>query len=132
MKRSGRRSAAELNVVTQFPLSLRPEPPPELSKDESEIWRVTVDALKENHFSPAQHPLLQSYCCSVVRVLRLNDELRHVDLKADFDRFISLHKLNIAEAMHALKLAGKLRLFQRYRREPNATHGPYPWDIRPD
>jgi hypothetical protein len=132
MKRSGRRSAAELNVVTQFPLSLRPEPPRELSKEEIEIWRVTVAALKENHFSPAQHPLLQSYCCSVVRVLRLADALRHTDLKDDLRRFTTLHKLHVAEAMHALKLAGKLRLFQRYRREPNAAVGPYPWDIRPD
>jgi hypothetical protein len=57
----GRTSAAELAVVPISALQ-RPEPPEELSPEEAEAWRQTVDGMRADWFGVETHPLLRCYC----------------------------------------------------------------------
>ena len=75
----GRKSAASLSIVPVTGIQ-RPEPPPELSAEESAVWTATTRAMKPDWFGPETRPILAAYCLHLVTAnmvaQRLNDHDR--------------------------------------------------------
>ena len=61
MKQRGRKSAAELSVVTSVP-GQRPEPPANLTEQQAEVWRMVTSTKPHDWFTKDTHKLLVSYC----------------------------------------------------------------------
>jgi hypothetical protein len=67
MVQRGRKSAAASNVVVIDAAQIKPAPPKHLTAGQTEIWKITVDAMKAGAFPAATHPLLETYCMRVSR-----------------------------------------------------------------
>jgi phage terminase small subunit len=70
-----RRSAADLAVVRPVSGFTRLRPPPELGKDEQQVWVEIVTACDQSHFQRSDGPLLVRYCQNVVLARRAAAEL---------------------------------------------------------
>ena len=131
MKR-GRRSSAELGIVTGFPQ--RPEPPEELTADQAQIWRTAVGAFRPDWFGPENWPLLVQYCRHVAISNVIARQIHAIDIDADFNRFGRLAGLQGRESSMIVSLARQLRMtIQSSRdsriskRDPGAGR-PRPWE----
>jgi phage terminase small subunit len=128
----GRKSAAELAVV---PISAvqRPEPPEELSAEEAEVWRLTVEGMRADWFGPEVRPLLRAYCTQTALALFLAQELRALAVgDKSFGRLAGMH----ARATKTMAmLATKMRLTPRSNRESTrdgrdpSGGRPRPWEF---
>jgi hypothetical protein len=127
----GRKSAAELAVV---PISAvrRPEPPEELSPEEAEVWRQTVDGMRADWFGVETHPLLRCYCTQAATAEFLAIALRTTDVgDKSYGRLLALHR---GATKIMLSLATKLRITpqsnrmsSRDGRDPTGGR-PKPWE----
>jgi hypothetical protein len=127
----GRKSAAELAVV---PISAvrRPEPPEELSPEEAEVWRQTVDGMRADWFGVETHPLLLCYCTQAATAEFLAIALRTTDVgDKSYGRLLALHR---GATKIMLSLATKLRITpqsnrmsSRDGRDPTGGR-PKPWE----
>jgi P27 family predicted phage terminase small subunit len=70
-----RRSAADLAVVRPDDGFARLRPPPDLGKDEKDVWRQIVLTCDQAHFQQSDAPLLVRYCENVVLARRAADAL---------------------------------------------------------
>ena len=77
----GRKSAASLSIVPVTGIQ-RPEPPPELSAEESAVWTATTRAMKPDWFGPETRPILAAYCLHVVTANRVAQRLRTTTIDA--------------------------------------------------
>jgi hypothetical protein len=66
MTQRGRKSAAHLAIVAPIPTG-RPQPPPDLTEEQSEVWRSTAAALPPDWFARETLPVLAQYCRHVCR-----------------------------------------------------------------
>lgn len=61
----GRKSPESLSVVVSLPgqvPGVRPDPPADLPADQAETWRVTVERMPADWFTPELFPLLRQLC----------------------------------------------------------------------
>ncbi len=128
----GRKSAAELAVV---PISAvqRPDPPPEFSPEEREVWELTVRGMRADWFSPETHPLLRAYCVEAAMAEHWERALRATGGPGDrkFGQLAGLHR---SATKTMAMLATRLRLTPRSNRASSRdgrdpTGGfPRPWE----
>src|SRR5262249_20339041 len=71
----------------------RPEPPPELSAEESAEWTATTRAMKPDWFGPETRPILAAYCLHVVTANMVAQRLRTTTIDApDFRQLAAMHR----------------------------------------
>jgi hypothetical protein len=141
----GRKSAAELGVKISALSVRRPDPPKELSPEESKTWKAVTGTKPGDWFRSDTYPLLISYCKHV-------ENAKHVDhlietfnfdgIKNDFDLWPCLDKLLRArdrESRALVNLARSMRLSQQSiilprgagRGTSNTANIRMPHEIRP-
>lgn len=111
-----RKSSASLSVVT--PEFGRPEPSPDLTAEESEVWRSVVATKPADWFTRDMHPLLVAYCQGVVVARRVAYEVNDFNpdwLKEDegLKRYDRLTKMQERQARLVANLATRMRLTQQ-------------------
>ncbi len=122
----GRKSSAELSVVKpQF--GTRPDPPDDLNKMQTEIWRATVDSEAAGFFPTAALRMMLKDYCRHREAVETTSALINV-FKADWiksaegaKRYHSLLKIRDMEARAAADKATKLRLTNQSRYTPQAA-----------
>lgn len=150
MQQHGRKSAASLAVVTAEGLAeiRRPEPPQELTDEQSHEWRSVVNRLPAEWFPRETHGMLAQYCRHIVAARRvaqmietLEDELAKAaedgTSKADIllqsaktmDRLL---KMQEREGRAISSLATRMRISQqstldRERKKPTKS-AKRPWE----
>lgn len=151
MESRGRKSAADLAVVTAEGLAAirRPEPPQELTDEEAHEWRSIVNRLPADWFPRETHGMLAQYCrhviasCRVAQMIRsLEEELAKESEKGEklpaqimleavkaFDR---LYKMQEREGRAMSSLATRMRISQqstldREKRKP-VKPSKKPWE----
>ena len=144
MATRGRKSAASAEVsVIAGTFGQRPEPLPELSDEEAEIWRATVASEAADFFTTAAlRGMLADYCrhrASADKVSEVINVFKADWLKNDegAKRYHSLLKMRDLETRAAADKATKLRLTNQSRYTPqaastaakNAAKGFKPWEM---
>jgi hypothetical protein len=94
----------------------RPEPPPELSRDEAMIWERIVSRMPANWFGDDNRHLLHSLCCCVSQARRMEAALRQID---PADRGFTL----LLQA-YQKQLGQMTSLSTRLRLTPQSRHTP--------
>jgi|SRR5215468_7803832 len=126
----GRKSATSLSIVPVTGIQ-RPEPPPEFTPEEAEVWRATTRAMKPNWFGPETHSMLSAYCFHVVAAKELAAQLRTATtVGPEYRQLLALHR---AETKMMLSIATKLRRTPRANRyagdgRDGGRHFPRPWE----
>jgi hypothetical protein len=130
----GRKSAESLSVVVSLPAGgqvpgVRPDPPDDLPPDQAETWRVTVQRMPADWFTPELFPLLRQLCRHVSyseEVGRKKEDLsgwlraKGDDITVDeeagaHDRFDDLTKIHEREGRAISSLMTRLRLTPQSR-----------------
>jgi len=100
----GRKSAASLSIVPVTGIQ-RPEPPPELSAEESAVWTATTRAMKPDWFGPETHPILAAYCLHLVTANMVAQRLRTTTIDApDFRQLAAMHRSETKTVLSILRL----------------------------
>jgi len=143
MAKPGRKSLAELSVVpVSFGADRRPEPTPELTEKQAEIWRAVVESEPPNYFnSEALRGLLADYCRHRESANMISEVIEQ--FKAEWlrnaegsKRYRALLQMRDSETRACANLATKLRLTNQSRYTPmaaataarNSGGGSKPWD----
>jgi hypothetical protein len=115
----GRKSTASLAIVPGRP-GLRPDPPTELTAEESAEWYHVVERMPAGHFTRETWPLLADYCRFAVNArwvgqgmadMRARSAYNPAYLK-DLQKMMDLQKQNSSQMS---SLATKLRLTPQTR-----------------
>lgn len=126
MAERGRRSAASLSVIAGT-IDGRPNPPADLSKDQSVVWERTVANEAADTFrTAALQQLLKEYCRHVISAKKLASLIETVeglpnlsgDDVEDYDRLL---KMRDRETKAIGDKATKLRLTNQSRYTPQAA-----------
>jgi len=141
MKKRGRKSAAELSIITVAVDGYRPEPPTDLRDSEIQIWRNIVSSVPGGWFNRSNEPLLTAYCRHVAtsdRLAKLVDEIlpsRELNVLKRWDKLLGMRQ---RESKAALSLARAMRLTQQAQMHPRTagrampdSSGPKLWDRKP-
>lgn len=131
----GRTPASELALATQNVTSLpeRPRAPEDLTAEQQEIWRETVEAMPPNWFRPETHQSLSHYCVHVAEgryIAGLIEEMKgNPDLEVEkYDR---LCKMQERESRAAELKARSLRLTLQStydKSKKKGSPGKKPWE----
>lgn len=135
MEGRGRKSTASLTVVSSNPTQAlkRPEPPSDLTTEQSEEWVAVVNRLPADWFPRETHPVLVSYVRHIVagrHVAQLIAKLEKADA-VDLDEYDKLLKLQERETRAVTACARSMRLTQQTTYLPTKKKpGPVdnPWD----
>lgn len=124
----GRKSRAELSVITNLEVVRRPKPPAELTDEQAIVWQAVVDANDADHFAADTEPLLVRYCQHIVTGRRIEQLKRSVEdaKELDVNQYDQLTRMAERESRIIASLAVKLRLSQsatddRRKRKPPPT-----------
>lgn len=140
MPRTGRISAAAAAVVNANFGTKRPDPPPELTERQREIWRITTAAEPAEFFTPgAVLAMLADYCAhreAAEKLTAMIDafEAEWMATREGLARYHALLKMRELETRGAAHLATKLRLTNQSRFRPEKPDrmkhkaGPMPWE----
>src|SRR5262249_48346457 len=115
-----RHPAAEFTVVPQLPGTGRPEPPPELTAREQELWKDIVGSMPPHWFLPHIQPLLRQLIVHIIDAEFLTAQVRQIwattapiHFNERFDRQLqqqlALEGKIIAELSHKLRLTPAAR-----------------------
>ena len=137
MLNPGRASTAELSTVSIATIETtdRPDPPTELTQEQSRIWVATVSRLPSDWFPKETHELLAQYCCYVVSAKRLSSLISEEEAKdsEEFDpRGVDLLlKMREREVRSMSSLATRMRITQQTTNDKSKKKGsslPKPWE----
>ena len=78
----GRKSAAELSVVSVEPRRAATNPPPELSDAQAAVWRDAVGSMRGDRLTRGAYPILVAYCRHVCRARMLESLIAAFSLEA--------------------------------------------------
>lgn len=134
MEGRGRKSVASLTVVSSNISALkRPEPPSDLTDEQSGEWVAVVNRLPADWFPRETHPVLVSYVRHIVagrHVAQLISKLEK-STEVDIDEYDKLLKLQERETRAITACARSMRLTQQTTYLPTKKKpGPVvnPWD----
>jgi hypothetical protein len=119
MAKYGRKSAAELSVVTSLD-ARRPPPPDELTEEQKGEWRSATGAMPPGWFTRESFPVLAAYCRHVCRSRWLATKIdEHAERFLKVDGGVQLLDKMLAmaerESRAVLALARSMRLTQQAR-----------------
>ena len=131
----GPKSTVSLTVVAgKFREIRRPEPPAELSDEQSVEWRTVVDRLEPDHFPAETHAMLAQYCRHVVSARRVSQIIASLEKDPEFDSNAYFKALKAAdvEGRAMSNMATRLRFTQLSVVPHGRAHVPRqekkPWD----
>lgn len=117
MESRGRKSAAELAVVTADGLAAirRPDPPPDLTDEQAHEWRSIVNRLPAEWFPRETHGMLAQYCRHVVAARRIAQLIAEFERREDFsiEEYDRLLKMQEREGRAISSLATRMRISQQ-------------------
>lgn len=123
MQQRGRKSAASLSVVAGT-IDGRPKPPPDLNKEQSEIWnRVVASEAADLFKTAAVQRLLCDFCrhSSAVEILTAVCDQALLDPPPKLSDLDRLLKMRERETRAAMSIATKLRLTNQSRYQPSTA-----------
>lgn len=131
----GRKSAASLEVVGAGNAQrlARPEPPADLTDEQSEEWLAVVERLPADWFQRETHGMLAQYCRHVVsarRVAQLIEAACEAD-EFDVDEYDRLLKMQEREGRALSSLATRMRMTQQAtydEKKKKPIRGAKPWE----
>lgn len=115
MQQRGRRSAAALSVPGAVSLVERPDAPLDLTPEEADVWRRTVEAMPADWFPAETYPLLTQWCRHTVtarRVAQLIDAEMSRD-PVDTGALKELLAMQARETASLKAMAASMRLSQQ-------------------
>lgn len=136
MESRGRKSAADLAVVTADGLAAirRPDPPEELTDEQAHEWRSVVNRLPAEWFPRETHGMLAQYCRHVVAARRIAQLIAEFERREDFsiEEYDRLLKMQEREGRAISSLATRMRISQqstldREKKKP-LKPAKKPWD----
>src|SRR5262245_3615566 len=131
----GRRSVADLSVVTVVGLEERPSPPIDMSDDEKRIWMEIVGAMQTRYFGKETFPNLRSLCRHTVatdRLWQLYSKALTSGKKPEIIEQLSC--MHNRESAAVRRLSADLRLAKSVRSQPvvierqKQNQSTKPWD----
>jgi hypothetical protein len=135
MEGRGRKSTASLTVVSSNPTQAlrRPEPPSDLTSEQSEEWVAVVNRLPADWFPRETHPVLVSYVRHIVAGRHIAQLIAKLEKgkTVDIDEYDKLLKLQERETRAVTACARSMRLTQQTSYLPTKKKpGPVenPWD----
>jgi hypothetical protein len=136
MRQKGRKPAASLTVIASNPVETvrRPEPPSELTEEQSAEWQAMVNRLSADWFPRETHPLLVQYCRHVVSARRVAQLIARAeaDDALDLADYAQLLRMQTAETKALSLLAMRMRISQHasvtegQAKKPSMV--PRPWE----
>lgn len=117
-KRRGRRSGAELSVVTTLVPRERPRPPAELTAEQRTLWDALLACLPADWLPKEGGALLAQFCRHITAAKRIAAMLDACDVD-DSRAFDRLLRAQHRESMALASLASKLRFSPSSRRSPD-------------
>lgn len=136
MLQRGRKSAAELTVIGSSGISAvhRPEPPSELTDEQSSEWREIVNRLPADWFPRETHGMLAQYCRHVVASRRVAQLIADAEVgeSLDIESYDRLLKMQEREGRALSSLATRMRISQQAIYDKKKTKqtivGRKPWE----
>lgn len=135
MQARGRKSLASLSVISSEGIETvrRPEPPQELTEEQSEEWLAVVNRLPADWFPRETWPMLAQYCRHVVSARRVAQLIAAQEAAEEFDidAYDKLLKLQEREGRALSSLATRMRITQQatYDKSKKKPLQPKkPWD----
>jgi hypothetical protein len=135
MEGRGRKSTASLTVVASNPTQSlkRPEPPSDLTPEQSAEWVAVVNRLPADWFPRETHPVLVSYVRHIVAARHVAQLIAKAEKgdSVDVDYYDKLLKLQERETRAITACARSMRLTQQTTYLPTKKKpGPVenPWD----
>jgi hypothetical protein len=140
MRQRGRKSAASLSVVSTSGIEVvkRPEPPEELTDEQSHEWRAIVNRMPAEWFPRETHGILAQYCRHVVAARMVAQLVERVQAceTLDLDEYDKVLKLHEREGRALSSLATRMRLTQQASYTDKTPKGKggikRPWDVDGD
>lgn len=119
MEKRGRKSAAELAIVSPIEVDPRPAAPSDLTDEQAAEWDACVSRMSATHFSRENQALLLQYCRHVVSAKRVAQMIEdHEQGELDLDAYDKLLKMQEREGRAISSLATRMRLTQQSRFDP--------------
>jgi hypothetical protein len=113
----GRTSAAALSVISGGGIETirRPEPPSDLTDEQSEEWRAVVNRLPADWFPRETHGMLAQYCRHVVAARRCAQLVGKIEAakELDLDSYDKALKMQEREGRAISSLATRMRISQQ-------------------
>lgn len=123
----GRQSSAEIAVISGGSITAirRPEPPSELTEEQSDEWRAVVNRMPADWFPRETFGLLTAYCRHVVAGRRVAQLIASTEsaLELDVDEYDQLLKMQEREGRAISSLATRMRISQQSAYEKGKTRG---------
>lgn len=128
MAKPGRKSDAEMSVITKMPSALqRPPAPDYMTERQKQIWKDVVESEPVEWFqSAATQSMLHDFCCHRESVEQISEALSV--FKSEWlknaegaKRYSDLTKMRASETKAAASLATKMRLTNQSRYTPQAA-----------
>ena len=142
MTQRGRKSAAELAIISGAGIATtrRLSAPPDLTEEQSDVWRSIVNGNPADLFNAGSAPVLAALCRHVVagrRVAGWIARLEEAQDGLDEERWFKLLVRQEAESKMVAALATRLRLTPQSRYTPHGAaaagrkhhDGPRPWEM---
>jgi|SRR6185369_5504318 len=126
-RRSPRQKAAAFAVLDGGLSGRRPDPPPELTPEQAEIWRKTVADQPADLFKTyATHELLKNFCCHCEMADKINRQINTFQgdwmrSKDGRDWLRDVLKLRMNETRQMSLIATRLRMTNQSRYTPQAA-----------
>lgn len=119
MKQRGRKSAGELAIASPATVAVeRPEPPLELTPEQSDVWNAIVSGREADWFTEDNFSVLVQHCRHVIearRIAQLIDQECSRD-ETDVSAYLELLKAQHRETASITSTATKMRLTQQSAR----------------
>lgn len=113
----GRVSGAELSVISSQGIETirRPDPPSELTDEQSEEWKAVVSRLPADWFPRETHAMLAQYCRHVVGARRVAQLVGKIEAAKEFDldAYDKALKMQEREGRAISSLATRMRISQQ-------------------
>jgi chaperone required for assembly of F1-ATPase len=136
MKQRGRVSAAALSVISSSGIETirRPEPPSELTDEQSDEWRAVVSRMPADWFPRETWGLLAQYCRHLVSARRVQQLTAAIEKDQEFDivAYDRALKMQERESRCIASLATKMRISQQTQYDKSKKRGSItpskPWE----
>ena len=142
MTQRGRKSATELAIISGAGIATtrRLSPPPDLTEEQSDVWRSIVNGNPADLFNAGSAPVLAALCRHVVAARRVAGwiaRLEEAEEGLDEEAWFRLLARQEAESKMVAALATRLRLTPQSRYTPHGAaaagckdhDGPRPWEM---
>lgn len=117
MGNRGRKSAASVEVIQRGSAEKinRPDPPLDLTQEQSQVWWTVVESLASDWFQPDTYPLLAAYCRHTISARKVGQLIEAAEAapELDIEEYDRLLKMQEREGRAISSLATRMRISQQ-------------------